>query len=64
MRFQELLDVLENNTYMSIKWNVSKTYSYQGYSQDYYESTDDVIVISVGFDDTDGLIITIGVSDE
>lgn len=64
MRFQELLDVLENNTYMSIKWDVSKKYSYQGYSQDYYESTDDVIVISVGFDDTDGLIITIGVSDE
>lgn len=66
MKFQELLDVLEHNTYMSIHWDFSKKgiYCYQGYSQDYYEPTEDIIVISVGFDNENGLIITIGVSDE
>lgn len=62
MKFTDLLCVLVHDTFMSVQWDFAEKglYSYQGFARDYHEPTDDLFVVSMSLDKTNGLIITLG----
>lgn len=63
IKLSELLDLMENDTFVSIIWVHTIEYCYQGPKDEYYDIDDDMVVINISNSRVDGIILKIDVDD-
>ena len=55
----DFLDLVEDGTFMSVRWKHNLIYHYRGLRENFFDYDDDLVVVQISDTVNDGLIIVI-----